>query len=196
MARSKIIIAVGLAGVGKSTVLNELKALADKARKKLTIISYGTLMMEQAKKLKITEDRDKLRHSSIDNQKELQAKAAREIVKMAKDWDYVIVDTHMMINTDEGYFPALPSRILSMLNPSLFVVVEAKPEMILSRRVEDITRKRDLISMDDLLIEIAFSRSIAAACSVLTGAPVKFIENLPGKQVEAASKFLGLVEEI
>lgn len=196
MARGKIIIAVGLAGVGKSSVLKELQDLANKGKKNLTIVSYGTLMMEQAKKRKITEERDNLRHSSIDDQKELQANAAKEIVKIAKNWDYVVVDTHMIINTDKGYFPGLPNFILSILNPSLFVIIEAKPETILLRRITDTTRKRDLSSLEDLLTEVTLSRAAAAACSVFTGAPAKFIENLPNKQAETAAQFMAAVEGI
>jgi adenylate kinase len=196
MAKGKIIVAVGLAGVGKSTVLKELRNLADKDNKNLVIVSYGTLMTEEAKKMKITDDRDSLRRSSIEDQKELQANAAKAIVKMSADWDYVIVDTHMIINTDIGYFPGLPAFILSILDPSLFVVIETAPEALLQRRIGDATRKRDIVSTEDLLTEITLSRAATSVCSVLTGAPAKFIENAPGKQAEAAAQFMTVIEGI
>ena len=195
MAEGKIIIAVGLAGVGKSTVLRRLEDLVSKAKKKVTIVSYGTIMTEQAKKLGITGDRDKLRRSSLKKQHELQEYAAKEISEMAHRWDFVIVDTHMIVNTDKGYLPALPYNILSILKPSLLVVIEAKPEIILSRRTGDMERNRDRTSMEQLFTEIAFSRSATAACSVITGAPARFIENPTGKQDEAATQFLKLLED-
>ncbi len=38
--------------------------------------------------------------------------------------------------------------------------------------------------------ELLFSRLMAAACSVLTGASVKIVKNPSGKQVEAAKEIL------
>ena len=143
MAKGKIIIAVGLAGVGKSTVLTRLEDLVSESKRKVTIVSYGSIMTEKAKELGMTGDRDKLRRSSVKKQKELQEYAAKEISKMAYLWDFVIVDTHMIISTDKGYLPALPYDILSILRPSLLVVIEAEPEIILSRRTGDIERNRD-----------------------------------------------------
>ena len=196
MAKGKIIIAVGLAGVGKSTVLTRLEDLVSESKRKVTIVSYGSIMTEKAKELGMTGDRDKLRRSSVKKQKELQEYAAKEISKMAYLWDFVIVDTHMIISTDKGYLPALPYDILSILRPSLLVVIEAEPEIILSRRTGDIERNRDQISMGQLSAEIAFSRSATAACSVITGAPAKFIENLNGKHDVAAAQFLKLLEDV
>ncbi|HJX23888.1 MAG TPA: adenylate kinase [Candidatus Bathyarchaeia archaeon] len=196
MVNGKIIIAVGLAGVGKSTVLKRLGDLVSKAKRKVTIVSYGSIMTEKAKKLGMTGDRDELRRSSVKKQKELQEYAAKEIFKMTHRWDFVIVDTHMIISTDKGYLPALPHDILSILRPSLLVVIEAEPEIILSRRTGDMERNRDQTSMEQLSAEIAFSRSATAACSVITGAPAKFIKNLNGKQDAAAAQFLRLLEDV
>jgi adenylate kinase len=194
MVKGKIIIAVGLAGVGKSTVLRKLEDLVSKDKSKVKIVSYGSIMTERAKKLGMTDDRDKLRRSSVNKQKALQEYAAKEISTLAYRWDFVIVDTHMMISTDKGYLPALPYNILLILKPSLLVVIEAEPEIILSRRTGDVERNRDQTSMKQLLAEMAFSRSVAAACSVITGAPAKFIENINGKQDVAADQFLKLLE--
>jgi adenylate kinase len=194
MVKGKIIIAVGLAGVGKSTVLRKLEDLVSKDKSKVKIVSYGSIMTERAKKLGMTDDRDKLRRSSVNKQKALQEYAAKEISTLAYRWDFVIVDTHMIISTDKGYLPALPYNILLILKPSLLVVIEAEPEIILSRRTGDVERNRDQTSMKQLLAEMAFSRSVAAACSVITGAPAKFIENINGKQDVAADQFLKLLE--
>lgn len=193
MVKGKIIIAVGLAGVGKSTVLRKLEDLVSEDKSKVKIVSYGSIMTERAEKLGMTNDRDKLRRSSVNKQKALQEYAAKEISKLAYSWDFVIVDTHMIISTDKGYLPALPYNILLILKPSLLVVIEAEPEIILSRRTVDMERNRDQTSMEQLSAEIAFSRSVAAACSVITGAPAKFIENINGKQDVAADQFLKLL---
>jgi adenylate kinase len=41
--------------------------------------------------------------------------------------------------------------------------------------------------------ELLFSRLMAAACAVLTGASVKMVKNPAGKQVEAAKEVLKLL---
>ncbi len=72
----------------------------------------------------------------------------------------------------------------------MFVLVEAEPREVLSRRLKDVTRKRDKALEGGIAEEILFSRLMAAACAVLTGASVKTVKNPAGKQVEAAEEVL------
>ena len=37
--------------------------------------------------------------------------------------DMVLIDTHLFINTEEGYYPGLPMRLLSIIDPTNMVMV-------------------------------------------------------------------------
>lgn len=188
--RGKVMIVAGIPGVGKTTVLDELLKIAGQVDKELTIINYASVMLEIARREGKTLKRDELRHAPIELQRDLQAKAAEEIAKKIANLSTVIIDTHMIISTNDGYWGGLPSNVLEKLRPSLLVLLEADPREILFRRVKNKTRVRDKTLVKEVTDEMAFSRSVAASCSTLTGAPVKILENPAGKQVEVAKRLI------
>jgi len=184
----------GIPGTGKTTVCNELLELADGAGRKVAVINFGTVMVELSEKCDKSLHRDELRKSKLSFQSDLQTEAAKVISQRAMNTEGdVIVDTHMWIKTLEGYWPGLPLQVLKLLNPHMFVLVEAEPKDVLSRRFRDKTRRRDKVLEDEVAEEFLFSRFMAAACSVLTGASVKIVKNPSGKQVEAAKEVLRLL---
>lgn len=192
---SRVIIVTGIPGTGKSTVCNELLKLAEQSGKKLSLINFGTVMVELSKKRGKNFHRDQLRKSELLFQRDLQVETAESIAqKIAETDGDVIIDTHMSIKTKNGYMAGLPSHILQILKPNFFVLVEAEPNEVLSRRIKDTTRERDKALKEEIAEEFLFSRLIAASCAVLTGAPVKIVENPSGKQVEAAKEILKLLE--
>ena len=185
----RVIVVTGIPGTGKTTVCNELVKLAKQIGRKVEVINYGTIMVELSRKSGETLHRDEMRKSGLTLQRNLQAEAAKIISKKAAEAEeYVIVDTHMSIKTVDGYWAGLPSHVLQLLNPDMFILVEAEPHEVLSRRLKDITRKRDKALEGEIAEEIFFSRLMAAACAVLTGASVKTVKNPAGKQVEAAEE--------
>lgn len=194
MARGKIVIITGIPGVGKSTVLNGLVKLAEEAGRRVQIVNYGTVMVKVAGERGETLHRDLIRRKSISFQHKLQTEAAREIARMAEGIPTLIVDTHMMVRTEEGYLPGLPSHVLAELKPDLFILIEADPGEIFHRRTTDVSRMRDKLVLNEIIEELGFSRAFASACGTLTGAPVKIIQNPTGKQMEAARKILELLE--
>ena len=62
-------------------------------------------MFEQAKLLSIN-NRDELRKLSLEQQRSLQEMTANYIFSLEND--IVIIDTHLFINTAEGYYPGIP----------------------------------------------------------------------------------------
>jgi len=191
----RVVVVTGIPGTGKTTVCNELLKLAEQAGRKVTVINFGTVMVELSQKRGGSLHRDELRKSKLFFQRDLQEEAAKVISKRAAtdvEGD-VIVDTHMSIKTLEGYWAGLPLPVLKLLNPEVFVLVEAEPHEVLSRRVRDTTRRRDKVLEGEVAEEFLFSRLMAAACSVLTGASVKIVKNPSGKQVEAAKEVLRLL---
>jgi len=190
----RVVVVTGIPGTGKTTVCNELLELAEGAGKKITVINFGTVMVELSQKGDKSLHRDELRKSKLSFQRDLQAEAAKVISQKAGDTKgNFIVDTHMSIKTLQGYWAGLPLTVLKLLNPDIFVLVEAEPREVLSRRFRDATRRRDKALESEVAEEFLFSRLMAVACSVLTGASVKIVNNPSGEQVEAAKKILKLL---
>jgi len=190
----RVVVVTGVPGSGKTTVCNELLKLAEGAGRKVALINFGTVMVELSQKGGESLHRDELRKSRLSFQRDLQEKAARVISDRAVSTEGdLIVDTHMSIRTLEGHLAGLPFPVLKLLKPDIFVLVEAEPHEVLSRRAKDTSRRRDTVLEDEIAEELLFSRLMAAACSVLTGASVKIVKNPSGKQVKAAEEILKLL---
>ncbi|RLI22792.1 adenylate kinase [Candidatus Bathyarchaeota archaeon] len=188
----RLIIVTGIPGTGKTTVCKELKKLVGE---KMEIVNFGTVMVKLAEKMGKKLHRDDIRKHSVDFQRKLQIEAAKEIAKKAENFDGIlIVDTHMVIRTQEGYWAGLPHKVLQILNPSMFILIEAEPKEILERRFKDADRKRDKVLREEIVEELSFSRFFAASCASITGAPVKIVKNPSGKQIEAAKEILKIWE--
>jgi len=196
MQKCKLIVVTGIPGVGKSTVLDALKSLANESGKEVAIINFASIMLDLAQRKKYVTERDELRHKPIDFQQKLQAEAAKEIKRITQDSKIVIIDTHMVIKTDYGYWAGLPVAVLNELRPDAFVVIEAAPEEITGRRQTDGTRVRDKELLNEIITEIEISRSMAALCSMLTNAPYKLITNAHGKQLEAAKGIFDIINKL
>ena len=182
MAESKRAIIVGISGVGKTTVITRAAEMLNQKRK-TTIVVFGTVMFEEAKKMGLN-NRDEMRRMPIEDQRRLQEMAAQRITEM-KD-DIVLIDTHLFINTEEGYYPGLPVRLLSIMKPTNIIMVAADPSEIAKRRKTDQTRQRDIASTENIQKELDISRVMVASCSILTGAPFAIILNNDGQMGEAA----------
>jgi adenylate kinase len=154
------------------------------------VVTYGTLMFEEAKKLGV-KSRDDMRKLPVAKQKKLQETAARRIAKMRDA--VVIVDTHLFISTQEGYYPGLPMRLITIMNPTNLIMVAADPNQIAERRKNDPTRQRDAASPEAIKNDLDFSKMMLASCSILTGAPFAIVANDDGKVEEAARAIAGML---
>ena len=180
---SKRAIIVGIPGVGKTTVITRAAELLNQ-KYKTTVVVFGTVMFEEAKKKGLS-SRDEMRRMPVEDQRNLQEMAAQRIANM-KD-DIVLIDTHLFINTAEGYYPGLPMRLLNIMKPTNLVMVAADAEEIAGRRKADQTRQRDIVSAENIQKELDISRVMVASCSILTGAPFAIIMNGDGGVEEAAA---------
>lgn len=175
------VVITGVAGVGKSTVLDLVKKKTE-----YEIINFGTLMFEMAKEISIVSNRDELRRLPVDTQINLQKKASAAIGKM----DNVVVDTHMTIRTPDGYMPGLPEWVIRELKVSSYFLIEADSALIQGRRNADPSRKRDEDTFESIREHQEVNRYYAAAYSVYTGATVSFLENIEGKPEIAAQNIV------
>jgi adenylate kinase len=180
---NKRAIIVGIPGVGKTTVITRAAEMLNQKRK-TTVVVFGTVMFEEAKKMGL-KSRDEMRRMPVENQRRLQEMAAQHIAEMRDD--IVLVDTHLFINTGEGYYPGLPMRLLNIMKPTNLVMVAADAKEIAERRKTDQTRQRDIVSAENIQKELDISRVMVASCSILTGAPFAIIMNSDGGVDEAAA---------
>lgn len=189
-APSRLIVIVGIPGVGKTTLVTRVVKVLRAAGRSVTVVSFGSAMLDEARKRGIA-DRDMLRKLPLADQRALQTTAASAIASMSEE--YVIVDTHAFIKTPAGYYPGLPADVIAALRPSNLVSVHARPEEIYNRRVSDETRNRDRVSIDDIKNELAFHQSMISACSVISGSPVHAVLNSQGAVDEAADTVIRAV---
>jgi adenylate kinase len=183
LVESKRAIIVGIPGVGKTTLITRAAEILNQKRK-TTVVIFGTIMFEEAKKMGL-KNRDEMRRMTVEDQRRLQDAAAQRITEMNDD--IVMIDTHLFINTDEGYYPGLPMRLLNIMKPTNMVMVAADPREIAERRNSDQTRQRDIASSENIQKELDISRVMVASCSILTGAPFAIIMNNDGQMGEAAA---------
>lgn len=183
------VVVVGIPGVGKSTVVEKATAGMEGSR----VVTFGTIMFDEAVRLKWVKNRDQLRTLPVEKQKKLQTLAATRIARM-KD-RVVFVDTHLFIRTREGFWPGLPFEVVRALKPTHLVLVEAAPEEVATRRTKDKSRSRDSLTSEDLSGELAIGRSFLAVSSTLTGAPMLIVANHEGKSEEAAAKVTTMLKE-
>jgi len=188
---SKKVIIVGIPGVGKSTLVTKIVEILNSRQKSVSVNSFGTIMFEEAQKNGI-KNRDDLRKLSMEEQQNLQIKAAQKIAKLEDD--LVIIDTHTFINTNAGFYPGLPNSVLEIIKPSNFISVYARPEEIYNRRMKDNTRHRDLVSIDNIKKEMAISDAMLSSCAIFSGSPMKPVFNAEGKVEEAANAVISAIE--
>jgi len=188
---SKKVVIVGIPGVGKSTLVNKIVEILNSKQKSVSVNSFGTLMFEEAQKNGM-KNRDDLRKLSMEEQQNLQKKAAQKIAKLEDD--LVIIDTHTFISTNAGFYPGLPHNVLEIIKPSNFISVYALPEDIYNRRMKDTTRQRDIVSIDNIKKEMAISDAMLSSCAAFSGSPMKPVLNTEGKVDEAANAVISAIE--
>ena len=190
LAESKKVVVVGIPGVGKTTVVSKVVEKLNALNKSVSVHSFGTVMFEEAKEDGL-KDRDDLRKLTVEEQKNLQKKAAEKIAEHEEN--IIIIDTHAFISTKEGYYPGLPHYVIQILKPTHFIAVSAKPDEIYNRRTNDDTRDRDIISIGSIKEELDVQDAMLSSCSVLSGSPMKVVLNTEGKVEEAADSIINAI---
>ena len=183
-----------MAGVGKTTILKELKRIANEKKQNMSIINFGTIMDSILKDKGMLLKRDAIRKQKIKDQKNIQIKAAETILRKLKK-GISIIDTHMFIPTEAGFLVGLPYEVLKKLKPSMLVLIEASAKDILERRNFPSNRHRDSQTIEEIELGLKWSRYIAAACSALVGIPVKMIVNKDGKQKQVAERLFNILND-
>lgn len=183
-----VVIVTGIPGVGKTTVINTaVEICKQKYGEDVLILNFGTEMFEVASKAGQVKTRDEMRKMPTSQQRDNQRLAGIAIAKKARKAK-VIVDTHTLIQTNNGYLIGLPEWVIREIQPKTIVLVEADSEKIAGRRSSDDTRTRDTQAISDIQIHQEMCRAAAISVGTLTGATVRRIMNREGKVEEAAAE--------
>ena len=83
--------------------------------------------------------------------------------------------------------------MIQIKQPTHFIAITASPDEIHNRRIQDETRNRDAVSIEDIKKELAVQDAMLSSCSVLSGSPMKVIFNHKGKIEEAADSVLNAI---
>jgi Archaeal adenylate kinase len=130
------IVLVSVPGGGKTTIMQMVK----KELPEVKIVNYGDVMLKIAKERYGINDRDEMRKKiPVEEYKRLQLDAAKEIGNMKGD---LIIDTHVSIKMQGGYYPGLPEEIAKAISPDVIIVTEYNPEDIIERRKKDMNLKQ------------------------------------------------------
>lgn len=191
MQARRVVVVSGVPGVGKTTVVTAALRMIE-GRVNVKLVTYGTVMFEIAQQRKLVTSRDEIRKLPIHVQREVQRLAGERIAAMSES-QLVVVDTHTLIRTSDGFLIGLPVWVAEALKPACIVLIEADPESIVSRRVRDETRDRDRQEAEEIAEHQRLCRAAAIAVGTLTGATVKIIRNVEGKAEEAAKEFADLL---
>ena len=81
------------------------------------------------------------------------------------------------MKTPKGFLAGLPEWVLRELKPDMVILVETDEDQILSRRLTDTTRTRDMDSSKEIALHQEYNRSMAAAYGMVSGCTVKIVRN-------------------
>ncbi|MFW9799004.1 MAG: adenylate kinase [Candidatus Thorarchaeota archaeon] len=190
-----VVIVTGIPGVGKTTVIDTaVEIVKSQHGKEVLVLNIGTEMFEIASEKGLIRNRDELRRMRTATQREVQRMAGEAIAEKAKT-ARVIVDTHTLIQTKNGFLIGLPEWVARAIQPKTVVLVEADPDKIASRRSGDDTRSRDDQLTEEIDTHQRMCRAAAVSVGTLTGATVRVIKNREGKVEEAASELASTLME-
>lgn len=199
----RVVVVVGVAGVGKSTVLSHARRVLEDEGYAVETLNYGDFMLKYVVEKGICRSRDEIRSLPLSEQRRVQSLVAKEMreyidslpLKYSERDVVVFVDTHAVIKTATGFWPGLPEYVIKELRPDTIVVVEADPQSIIQRQSKDSSRYRKDYSDVELVKEVmSFIRMFSVASATLVGASVNIVRNEEGRADEAGRSLAELVK--
>ena len=189
-----IIIVVGVPGVGKTSVINEAKKYL---KYEFKVVNTGDIMFELAKEKYNINNRDEIRKKlTFEQQKEIQRETIKRIKEMEKEND-IILDTHLVIESYEGYIPGMLREYSEILRPDGIVVIISDPDKIFVRRLRDIQiRGRDIENLKRIEIQQNLTIYFTTIFMFEYGTIVEIINNEEGLLEESAKKFAEFLNKL
>ena len=189
-----IVIVVGVPGVGKTSVINGAKKYL---KYEFKVVNTGDIMFELAKEKYNINNRDEIRKKlTFEQQKEIQKEAIKRIKEMEKESD-IILDTHLVIESYEGYITGMFREYAEILRPDGIVVIISDPDKIFVRRLKDIQiRGRDIENLKRIEIQQNLTIYFTTIFMFEYGTIVEVINNEEGLLEEAAKKFAEFLNKL
>ena len=164
----EVVAVFGISGVGKTTLI---KSFLQKSEG-WSHIQAGSLI----KSIRQNTDRDKLRLSGkeliLSNQKLMVAAFWQKI--QFENLSKVIFDGHSIIDAGTELL-AIPIEIIEALKPTKIVFVRNDPALILDRRLNDVSRDRPVITLNDINKHQDFALETANNYSATLNIPFKIL---------------------
>lgn len=165
------IVVSGIPGVGASQI-------SEYARRELgdeyTLVNVGDIMLQEALEHGLADSRAELIQLRLRDQRALQRRAGEQIARKS-DTGPLLINTHLVVQTPLGFIPGLNEAMLSDIDPSALVVVDAGEATIRERR------KQSERSYDPFEGSIEFHKHLqnaaAFAYSLQSGVPVYHLQN-------------------
>jgi len=182
-------VLVAVPGGGKTTTINYVK----KKMPDLLVINYGDVMLEIARQKYGITDRDEMRKKiPLDEYRNLQLEAARKISELKGD---VLVDTHISIKMQGGYYPGLPLDAAKELKPDAIILLEYDPKDVIERRKKDLSgirTGREIENEEEIETHQSINRMFAASVAnavqcLLVILNLRFKQSREFEHVEIAS---------
>ncbi len=184
-----IVVVTGTPGAGKTTIINSLRGSG-----KYAIVGVGTMMQELATELGYTKNRDEIRYLSNQKVTELRSAVFRRIAAMD---GRVIVDTHASVVENRRFISGLPFTAVKLLKGArALIYLDTTAEAIMSRRLRDKTRHREMQSAMDIENQRTMNLATLAYYASYLNIPLYLIDNKEGDQERVAKEFSESVAEI
>jgi len=189
-----IVIVVGVPGVGKTSVINEAKKYL---KYEFKVVNTGDIMFELAKEKYNINNRDEIRKKlTFEQQKEIQEEAIKKIKEMEKESD-IILDTHLVIESYEGYIPGMLREYAEILRPDGIAVIISDLDKIFVRRLKDIQiRGRDIENLKRIEIQQNLTIYFTTIFMFEYNTIVEVINNEEGLLEESAKKFAEFLNKL
>jgi adenylate kinase len=189
-----IVIVVGVPGVGKTSLINEAKKYL---KYEFKVVNTGDIMFELAKEKYNINNRDEIRKKlTFEQQKEIQKEAIKRIKEMEKESD-IILDTHLVIESYEGYITGMLREYAEILRPDGIAVIISDPDKIFVRRLRDIQiRGRDIENLKRIEIQQNLTIYFTTIFMFEYGTIVEVINNEEGLLEESAKKFAEFLNKL
>jgi len=189
-----IVMVVGVPGVGKTSVINEAKKYL---KYEFKAVNTGDIIFELAKEKYNINNRDEIRKKlTFEQQKEIQKEAIKRIKEMEKESD-IILDTHLVIESYEGYITGMFREYAEILRPDGIVVIISDPDKIFVRRLRDIQiRGRDIENLKRIEIQQNLTIYFTTIFMFEYNTIVEVINNEEGLLEESAKKFAEFLNKL
>jgi adenylate kinase len=171
-----VIVVSGVPGVGSSRVTETAVASLDE---RYELLNTGDVMLEEALSEGLdVSSRDDLTALAPRDLRRLQRRMGEYVAAIAAESEtHVVLNTHLVVNTADGFVPGLPPEVLSDLEPAAFVLVEADPERVQERRAGSDYRSYRVDDRLGIEFQQSMSRTAAFAYATSVGAPIALVEN-------------------